>query len=99
MTWRTVVSVVAFLAMYYHAWRMETYFGWCGTPVVEWQFNATLAGLVGSAIAIRPLIRAWREPGRPFAVARIVYLTVIVGFAVFLFRFYVYPNLGMSNTA
>jgi hypothetical protein len=102
MTWRSAVSVVAFLVMYHQVRQIEIYaafvseFGGCGNPFREWMFNATLAGLTGTAFALRPLICAWREPGPSCALARIIHMTMIVGFAVFLLWFYAYPSLGIS---
>jgi hypothetical protein len=88
MTWHLVVSVAAFLVMYYQVWKIETYFGLCGTPTSGWLSNAIVAGFIGSAVALRPLIWAWRKPGVPYALARIICLTMIAGFAVFFVWFY-----------
>jgi hypothetical protein len=93
MTWQAGVSVIAFLVMYYQVWQIETYFGGCGTPVMGWLFNATVVGAIGSAIALRPLLRAWRKPGFSYALTRVLHLTMIAGFAAFLLRFFAYPYL------
>lgn len=91
MTWHTATSFIAAVVVYYLTWQIETYVGWCGTPAAGWKVNATVIGAIGSAIAILPLINAWRAPGLTAAVSRVVHLTLLVGFACFLVRNYVWP--------
>jgi len=93
MTWQTATSFITASLVYYHVWQIETYFGWCGTPVVTWLMNATVVGTLGSAIAVRPLIRTWRDPGIVAATSRVIHMILLVGFTLFLIRNFAYPYL------
>ena len=93
MTWQTATSFIAACVVYFSAWRIETYFGWCGTPVANWLSNAMLVGVPGAAIAVVALVRIWRDPGVGAAMSRVIHMLLLVGFAFLLIRNFAYPLL------
>lgn len=95
MTWHTAASFIVLAFVYHNVWLIETYFGWCGTPLMSWQGEATLVGAVGSVIAVRGLIQIWQAPGLSAAISRIIHMTLLIGFTVFLLRNYARPDLEL----
>ena len=91
--WQTAASFITASIVFYYVWRIETYFGRCGTAVMGWLTNATVVGTIGSAIAVRSLVRTWHNPGIGAAVSRVIHMTLLCGFTLFLIKNFVYRYL------
>ena len=84
----TVTSFMAIVFVCLNVLVIETHIGFCATDIVASLLSAPLVGAVGSFIALRQIIHIWQSPGVVASISRIIHLTLLVGFTLFVFRNY-----------
>ena len=95
--WHIPFSLFAIILMYYSVWQIETYPGRCGNPVVNWIITSLFVGSIGANLALNNLSKRWEHPGKLHAVYRIIDLTLIVEFMIFLLWYVMVPLvIGLS---